>query len=172
VFTTNGETTSDDIWVLSLEDRQARPWLATPAVEWGGRLSLDGKWIAYTSDESGREEVYVQPFPGPGAKHLVSDGGGRSPIWSKDGMELFYRKDDEVFAVKIEARSGFSAGGSSLLFSGRYRLTGRDYDVSADGKRFVMMRANDARTTERLSIVLNWWRLLDSRLRGSGATVQ
>jgi Tol biopolymer transport system component len=163
VFSTNGDTTGDDIWTLSLDTRQASPWLATGASEGEGRLSPDGTWMAYVSDESGREDVYVQPFPGPGAKHLVSQGGGRGAIWSRDGHELFYRHGDEFVVVKVDTAQGFSAGVPAVMFSGRYRSTGRDYDVSPDGKRFVMMQANEPRTTDRMSIVLNWWRLLDAR---------
>jgi len=167
VFTTKGDETSDDIWTLSLEDGSARPWLETPAAEWAGRLSPDGRWMAYASSESGREEVYVLPFPEPGAKRLISDGGGTNPIWSRDGREIFYRAGDQVLAVEVETDSGFSAGKPVPMFSGRYRLTGRDFDVSPDGTRFVMMQNDDPRTTGRFRVVLDWWRVLDARLGGS-----
>jgi Tol biopolymer transport system component len=166
VFTTKGEETSDDIWTLSLADGTARPWLQTPATEWAGRLSPDGRWMAYNSNESGRDDVYVQPYPGPGAKHLVSATGGFNPIWSRDGRELFYRRADEFYAVEVETEPTFTVGTPVLLFSGRYRATGRDYDVSPDGRRFVLMRNDDPRTMGTLRVVLNWWQLAGARLGG------
>lgn len=164
IFTTKGKDTSDDIWTLSLDgNRTAGPWLQTPATEWAGRLSPDGRWMAYNSDESGRREVYVQPFPGPGGKWLVSQGGGYNPIWSRDGREIFYRHRDQILKVDVETSSGFTVSRAAVLFSGRYRPTGRDFDVSADGKRFVLMRNDDPRTTTRLRVLLDWWGALDAR---------
>ncbi|HSF16176.1 MAG TPA: protein kinase [Vicinamibacteria bacterium] len=169
VFTTKGTETSDDIWKLSLDDdRTATPWLATPAAEWAGRLSPDGRWMAYNSDESGRDEVYVQPFPGPGGKWLVSEGGGYNAIWSRDGRELFYRRADQILRVEVETERGFAIGKRSALFSGRYRSAGRDFDISPDGTRFVMMRNDDSRTTNRLRVLLDWRRALEARVRTDG----
>jgi len=167
VFTTKGAQTADDIWTVSLDDSTARAWLETPAIEWAGRLSPDGRWMAYVSTESGRDDVYVRPFPGPGTKRLVSVNGGINPIWSRDGRELFYRRDDEVLVVEIDTTAGFTAGKPVVMFSGRYRMTGRDFDVSPDGRRFVMMLANEPRTTATMRVLLNWWQAMDSRLLGS-----
>ncbi len=168
VFSTKGKATGDDIWLLSLADkREARPWLQTPATEWAGRLSPDGRWIAYNSDESGRDEVYVQPFPGPGGKWIVSQDGGYNAIWSRDGREIFYRHGNQVMAVTVETSPAFAAGKPQPMFSGRYRLTGRDFDVSPDGRRFVMMRTDEPRTTTRLGVLLDWWRALSLRGRPS-----
>ena len=96
VFSTKAKETAEDIWTLSLEgSREAKPWLQTPVNEWAGRLSPDGRWIAYNSDESGQPEVYVRPFPGPGGKWLVSQGGGGfNAIWSRDGRRLHFRRGD------------------------------------------------------------------------------
>jgi Tol biopolymer transport system component len=168
VFGTKGKETSDDIWILSLDgDRRARPWLQTPANESAGRLSPDGRWMAYTSDESGRREVYVQPFPGPGAKRLVSDGGGTNPIWSRDGRQLFFREGDDVLAADVETVPALAIGKPARLFSGRYRWTGRDLDVSPDGQHFVMMRANDPRTTTKLNVLLDWWHVVSTHVSGA-----
>jgi len=166
VFTTKSKDSRDDIWTLSLDDHTARPWLATPAIEYSGRLSPDGKWIAYNSNESGRFEVYVQSFPTPGAKTLISAGGGANPIWSRDGREIFYRHDAELVVVKVGTEPNFTVGAPVVMFSGPYRITGRDFDVSPDGRRFVMMRSNEPRTTTTMRVVLNWWRALDGRLKG------
>ncbi len=166
VFTTRGKDTGDDIWTLSLDaERTARPWLATAAHEWAGRLSPDGRLIAYNSSESGRPEVYVQAFPEGGAKRLVSEGGGTNAIWSRDGRRIFYRRSDQILEVEVGRTPAFSTGKPVPLFSGRYRMTGRDFDVSLDGTEFVMMRANGERTTPRVNVLLDWWRSLDARLR-------
>ena len=167
IFTTSGKETGSDIWTLSLDDRTARPWLEMPGAQWAGRLSPDGEWMAYNSDESGRDEVYVQPFPGPGAKRIVSQNGGYNPIWSKDGSELFYRHGNEFHAVKIDTGSGFTAGKPVVMFEGSYRWSGRDYDVSEDGKRFVMMRNEVPRTTTKINVLLDWWQALETRLAGT-----
>ncbi len=83
---------SRDIWVLRFNDRKAQPFLQTPAIEGGAQFSPDGRWMAYVSDESGRPEIYVQPYPGPGGKWQVStETGGQEPVWNRNGRELFYR---------------------------------------------------------------------------------
>src|SRR4029077_12600233 len=82
--------TGFDIWMFRLSDRRAQPFLQTRFNEISPRFSPDGSWLAYASDESGRYEIYVQPFPGPGGKWQISTEGGREPVWARDG-ELFYR---------------------------------------------------------------------------------
>ena len=165
VFSTKAKDTAEDIWTLSLEgDRAAKPWLQTAANEWAGRLSPDGRWMAYNSDESGQPEVYVQPFPGRGGKWLVSQGGGGfNAIWSRDGRRLYFRRGDQVLETDVDAASGFTLGTPRVLFSGRYLATGRDFDVSPDGTRLVMMRNDDPRSTATLHVVLNWWHALEAR---------
>jgi serine/threonine protein kinase/Tol biopolymer transport system component len=130
-----------DIWVVS-PGQDPVPFLLTPFDERSPRFSPDGKWIAYVSDESGRNDVYVQPFPGPGPKWLVSIDGGMDPVWAKDGRELFYRKGDEMMAVSVAPKAEFSAGRPQRLFEIRFDAgdNGPNYDVSRDGKWFVMPR--------------------------------
>jgi Tol biopolymer transport system component len=163
VFSTKGAETGDDIWTVNVDTREARPWLQTGASEYGGRLSPDGRWMAYTSSESGIDEVYVQAFPGPGVKRLVS--AGMNPIWARNGRELFYRRGDEVLVVSAGTDAELTFGKPSVMFSGRYRLSGRDYDVSLDGSRFVMMRSDDPRTSESINVLLNWRSALDALAR-------
>jgi len=119
--------------------------------------------MAYNSDESGRLEVYVQAFPGPGGKWIVSDGGGFNPIWSRDGREIFYRRGNEFLVASVDTEPAFTVGKSVVLFAGRYRSTGRDFDVFPDGQRFVMMRNDEPRTAATIGVLLNWWRALDAR---------
>ncbi len=93
---------SGGIWVFPLEgERKPRPFLQTPFYDGGARFSPDGRWLAYVSDESGRFEIYVQPFPGPGGKWQISNGGGIEPVWAKNGRELFYRNGDRMMDVEI-----------------------------------------------------------------------
>ncbi|HYM10119.1 MAG TPA: protein kinase [Bryobacterales bacterium] len=112
----NGER---DIWVVS-PGNDPVPFLLTPFDERLPRFSPDGKWLAYVSDESGRNDVYVQPFPGPGPKWLVSTDGGTDPVWSKDGRELFYRQGDQMMAVSAAPKAEFSASRPRRLFQVRF----------------------------------------------------
>ncbi len=167
VFTVKGTSTHDDLWTVSLDDGRAQPWLQTSASESNGRLSPDGRWMAYISNESGRDEIYVQPFPEPGVKQLISAGGGLNPIWSRNGRELFYRRGADVVVVAVETEPSFTVGKPAVIFQGRYRQSGRDFDVSPDGSRFVMMRNDDPRTSNTINVFLNWRRSLAARLKGT-----
>jgi eukaryotic-like serine/threonine-protein kinase len=100
-FTDVSPTTGYDIWILSIKDRKAQPFLRTPFSESAPRFSPDGRWIAYVSDESGRLEIYVQPYPGPGGKWQISTEGGNEPVWNPNGRELFYRVADKMMGVDI-----------------------------------------------------------------------
>jgi serine/threonine-protein kinase len=156
-FTDFHPDTRWDLWILS-PDGLPHPFLVTPASERAPTFSPNGKWIAYQSDASGRKEIYVQPFPGPGIRYLVSTNGGKEPVWSHDGRELFYRENTAVMAVSVEVGDSFRAGAPNLLFDGPYQAdpTGHaSYDVSPDGQRFLMIRNPDVGLTE-LRVVLNF----------------
>ena len=158
-----GGTTTWDIWVYSFEDKAPRPFLQGPYAETSATFSPDGRWLAYASDESGRSEVYVQPFPGPGAKSQVSTAGGVQPRWRGDGRELFYREDNGRFmAVPISAPgTAFEAGTPRALFDLRATSTpGTHYDVTADGQRFIVSVPVQAEGASPLTLVLNWPALL------------
>ena len=140
----------------------AEPFLGTPFNEGGARFSPDGRWLADVSDESGRPEIYVQPYPGPGGKWQVSTDGGTEPVWNRNGRELFYRSGNKLMAVETTTSPSFSAGKPRMLFEGQYLATdypqlGSGYDVSADGQRFLMVKET-ARTspTDQINVVLNW----------------
>src|SRR5262249_16191864 len=141
------------IQVLTLDgERRAAPLLHTSFNEVNAEVSPDGRWVAHESDESGQSEVYVRPFPNvDGGRWLVSAGGGHKPVWSRDGRELFYLARAPgptklmVSTISTGAAS-FSAGAPRSLFEGPYyavpgqTVGGRTYDVSPDGKRFVMIK--------------------------------
>ena len=101
-FTEADPTTGFDIWMLGLQgDRKPRPFLQTPANEGGPAFSPDGHWVAYLSDESGRQEIYVRPFPGPGGKWQISSEGDTEPMWARNGRELFYRNGDKMMVTAV-----------------------------------------------------------------------
>ena len=149
-----------DIWTLSLPDKKPKPFLATPGVDALPRFSPDGRWIAYQSEESGRFEVYVQPWPEPGGRWQVSAQGGREPVWRRDGKELFYIENESgrVMAVPIRTASGFEIGTPQLLFQARMPIIPFcKYDVSADGQRFLVNTiGGDEGKSTPITLVQNW----------------
>jgi hypothetical protein len=140
------EVAGPDIWVMTMDgDRTPRPFLATRFNEASPRFSPDGRWMTYTSNESGRDEVYVRPFPGPGQKLLVSTDGGIEPRWRGDGRELFYRHGDAVLAVDITFVPALSSSTPHVLFKGTYMDNSENsdwaaWDVVPDGQTFVLLR--------------------------------
>ena len=154
LFYENIPKTGRDLWSLA-PDGTVTPVRVTPANEYQGRFSPDGKWIAYASDESGRFEVYVQAFPGGAKRTLVSAGGGSEPIWSRDGKELFFLTGNALMAAPVKADG--SVGEPRKLFDrSNYLVKFRTYDVSPDGKRFVMIRRDEGSVPRQLNVVLNW----------------
>jgi serine/threonine-protein kinase len=140
------------------QEKQRRVFLNERFSEQGSRLSPDGRWLAYSSNESSRTEVYVQAFPSPGGKWQISTEGGNEPQWSRDGRELFYRAADKMMAVTIETQPTFRASAPKVLFEGRYARIGwpqANYDVAADG-RFLMIRGEEQALPTTLRAVLNW----------------
>jgi serine/threonine protein kinase len=156
--TTGDPKTKWDLWILPLSgDRKPRPFLQTEFSEWVGSFSLDGRWIAYQSDESGRYEIYVRPFQGSEGKWQVSTGGGEGPLWSRNGHELFFTSADRrLMAVDVKAAgSTFEAGTPHALFELDARGQGEFRDVAADGQRFLMSVTPGA-TSVPLTLVANW----------------
>ena len=152
-----------DIWIYSFEEKAARPFLESAYAETAPVFSPDAGWLAYASDESGRFEVYVQPFPGPGSKSQVSTAGGWQPRWRRDGRELFYREPGGRFmAVPVTVTAGsFDAGTPQPLFELRPTATpGTQYDVTADGQRFIVGVPVHPEGTSPLTLVTNWPALL------------
>ena len=157
-----------DIWTVSAGSAPV-PFLLTPFDERSPKFSPDGKWIAYVSDESGRNDVYVQPFPGPGAKWLVSTDGGVDPVWSHDGRELFFRHADQMMVVSVVAKTEFSASRPKPLFDIRFDAgaNGPNFDVSRDSAWFVMPRNDLAAAPTELNVVFNWFSEIAGRTRSS-----
>ncbi|HEY6508625.1 MAG TPA: protein kinase [Vicinamibacterales bacterium] len=161
--------TGTDIWLLALDGNgAAEPFLRTTAGEGNAHFSPDGRWLAYVSDESGRAEVYVQPFPSPGSKWMISTDGGNEPVWSRDGRELFYRNGDRMMTVAIATERGFVAGLPRQLFEGAFEPTGTGtsgFDVSLDGRRFLMVQPTaPERPATQVDVVINWFEELKQRM--------
>jgi serine/threonine-protein kinase len=159
-FVEEGESTGlfqFDIWVLTMSDRKTRPLIHTAASEVTPEFSPDGRWLAYMSNESGRNEVYVQPYPGPGERHLISTNGGEQPAWSRNGRELFYVQGGSnnpstgaltLMSVRVERTPAFRAGTPAAVFERADLLAtwGRNYDVASDGQRFLLTLNKNAPT--------------------------
>ena len=164
LYQRNDPKTKWDLWVLPLfGDRKAKPFLQSEFDESQGQFSPDGRWVAYASNESGRPEVYVQPFPGPGPKIQISTAGGVQPKWRRDGRELFYRVDGtgKLMAVEIKADGQFQAGVPRLLsvettVATHGMQSGDHYAVSADGKRVFSIKASQESAAAPITVVLNW----------------
>jgi hypothetical protein len=156
----------DDIQILRVETGTVSEFLATPAREYMGSFSPNNRWLAYTSNESGRDEVYVRPFPRTeGVARLVSTGGGSGPVWAPNGSTLYYRgADGNMMAVPVTLDPTFTSGRPRTLFrfAGIYRMSGTAtaYDIFPDGKRFIMVsEPQEATATRRqqINVVLNWF---------------
>src|SRR5262249_44958019 len=107
-FSEEDPATGWNIWILRLQgDRKPQPFLQTPANEGGPTFSPDGRWLAYQSDESGRWEIYVRPFPSPGGKVQISTEGGAEPVWARNGRELFYRNGRKMMVTALETKPMF-----------------------------------------------------------------
>ena len=150
-----------DIWIVPVHGgEKPYPLVAGPAGESAPRFSPDGRWIAYTSNESGLREVYVQPFPGPGGKWQISTQGGREPSWRADGKELYYISGtDAMMAVDIVAGATLETGSPRVLFQrvgSREGPQGHDYSVSPDGQRFLVRRAPETQELPATSVFINW----------------
>ena len=157
--------TGYDVWALPLEgDRKPFPVVHTEFNEVNGQFSPDGRWIAYQSDESRQPEVYAQGFPMPSGKFQVSTNGGSRPRWRRDGRELFYLSPErKMMAVDVKATAAtFEAGRPRELFQTHVAdapFVAYNYDVSADGQRFLINTALDqAEGPPPVTVVMNWVR--------------
>jgi Tol biopolymer transport system component len=162
ILTDTSPTTLQDLWILNLEgEPTAQPLWQTPYRESNGRISPDGHWFAYESDESGQWEIYIQAFPALGKKVLVSTRGGSQAIWSRDGSELFYRGEGSIMAVKVQSGETLSVTAPKPLFRDQYALRTQDnhiaFSVSKDGRQFLMLKGEPQTHITHLEVVLNWF---------------
>ncbi len=147
--------TSLDIWVLSRDDNDMRPFIVTPGNDYFAQFSPDGKWLAYVSDETGRDQVYICSFPDCADRRTVSFG--TEPKWSPDGQELFFRNGNQMWAVEIRDQTNMTLGERKELFEGQFRSPGVNlgsYDVHPDGDRFLMITDS---SKDEIRVVQNWF---------------
>jgi hypothetical protein len=150
-------------------DRASRPFVDVKADAGSPKFSPDGRWLAYCSNETKKPQVYVQAFPGPGPKIQVSSDGGTDPVWKRTGEELYFRNGDKMMAVAVSTAPTFTAGRPQILWEGHYSHgmstscgppgpTSSNYDVTADGKRFLMVKdeAPDTAVSKQIIVVLGW----------------
>lgn len=157
--------TGIDIWMLKTGgNRKPEPFLHSPYNEITPIFSPDGRWIAYATDESGREEVYVRPYPGPGNIIPISTDGGMAPVWSPEGKVLYYVDTSsskmKMMAVSFITEPEIHISKPELLFEGKYfgaSPWGRNYDIAPDGTRFIMVTDEGQKVkTTQINIILNW----------------
>jgi Tol biopolymer transport system component len=153
-----------DIFVLELaQEGEPQPVVSTVARECCAVFSPDGKWIAYVSNESGFDQVYIRPYPGD-VKFLVSgsEEAAGEPVWSLNGREIFYRSGPKMMAVPVETQPTVRTGRPQVLFEGDYRgVSSRPpgyqyYDISPDGQRFVMIKESGQQEGQ-IHVILNWF---------------
>jgi Tol biopolymer transport system component len=163
VYTTVNET-SWDLWLLPLvENGKPTPLVRTPFNEGQANISPDGRWLAYSSDETGSFEIYVQTFPtSAGQPHRISTGGGMEPQWRADGRELFYLSTDgKLMSVDVRIGAAFEAGDPRPLFPARVAGIARNhYVVARDGSRFLINTMPEPTTATPITVVMNWTNLL------------
>jgi hypothetical protein len=163
------EQAKAEIWQAGLADHARHQVLAAAFHNFNPSLSPDGRWMAYQSDESGRFEVYVRPYPGPGGRWQVSLNGGTEPVWSPTGGEIFYRSGDAMMSATVRTQGGFEVGARARLFEGSFDVAGNgltNYDVTRDGRTFAMLQQVQG-TAQSVFVTLNWFSQLRERGRAA-----
>lgn len=155
LFSSQSPATARDVWALPVDgaDRKPFPVAQTTAEERDGKFSPDGKWVAYQSDETGHNEVFVRPFPGPGSAVRVSTGGGQSPFWRRDGKELFYTTDDQLMAVAVGAsgKGALDFGLPKSLFKVKGIVV-----PETDGQKFLYLIPIGDVSRPPITVIVNW----------------
>jgi hypothetical protein len=159
---------SDIVYRSLAGDTAERGIATTRFAEYAPRLSPDGRWVAYASEESGRSQVYVRSFPGPGAQVPVSVNGGTKPVWSPDGRKIFFVNESQLIEASVVTRPMFSVTSQRTLFEGRYQTGFRHagYDVGTDGKSFLMLRPVEG-NGDQIVVIHNWAAELQARPTGA-----
>ena len=160
-FVQGHPVSGSDILLFQMRDRKVSPFLNSEFDEMSPEFSPDGRWMVYVSNESGRNEVYVRQFPGPGGRWQISSEGGTEPLWSRNGRQLFFRRGNQVLVVDVKAGTGFSGGRPRLVFEqpGFWdSLPIRCWDISPDGMRFVMVKLGERKPqpVTKMILVQNW----------------
>ena len=157
IYTERHPATGSDLWTLA-PNGTAAPLAVTPFNETAATVSPDGRYVAYVSDASGRDEVVVRSIAGTGDPVMISVNGGTGPCWSRDGLELFYRAGDDLVSVEVQTRGALVLGARKRLIdlSAYDSAYFHEFDVSADGHRFLLIRTEPDARPYRLNIITNW----------------
>ena len=158
-----------DIWSLQMDSTGTiKRLINSPFEEGGAAFSPDGHWVAYTSDEQGQADVYVQPYPPTGESVIVSTEGGEEPVWSQSSKELFYRNGRQWMVASFTTSPILSFEVPRLLFEGNYlNIAGMEYDVSPDGQRFLLLKPiEESSPRTQLNVVTNWFEELKRKVPG------
>jgi hypothetical protein len=159
LFNSQGADTAFDLWALPMTgDRKPFTIVKTKFNEGFGTFSPDGHYVAYSSNESGQSEIYVQEFPEARNKWQISTAGGSQPFWRGDGRELYYRSGARVIAVPLPAGDGFTAGAPAPLFEARFAsvLLRAHYRPTPDGQRFLLVAPLGDEASQSATVMLNW----------------
>ena len=170
-FVESHPQTKSDIWLMPLEgDRKAQPLMTTDADEKAPKFSPNGRWLAYSSDETGHDEVWIRPVGSAGAKKRVSTGGGAWPIWNRNGREVFFLKGDKLASVALDADMN-RAGPDHVILDAptkapnlQFQIANPYYDVMPDGEHFVMMLTPKFPPPTHFNVVVNWTEELKQRV--------
>jgi serine/threonine-protein kinase len=167
LYTESSPETASDIWILPLQgEGDPRPFLKTSVHENKAVFSRDGKWVAHVSDETGRFEVYVRPFPGPGRRWQISTDGGDEPFWSRDGRYLYYSFERVIYRVTVETEPEFAMGLPERLFTSDHNTFwgGRSYDLSPDGEQLLLVLTPSKSLPRSIRVMTNWFEELERRM--------
>jgi eukaryotic-like serine/threonine-protein kinase len=151
-FRASDPETGMDIWLLALSDRKPLPLLQTKFNEQNAKISPDGNWLAYQSDESGNNEIYVTQFPQPARSWRISTSGGVNPFWRGDGKELYFVSANKLMAVSVTGGTEFQSGTPQPLFE----IEGANFAPTKDGQRFLIREVTDKAPAPPINVMLNW----------------
>ena len=165
LYRADSPTRARDLYAMPMDgDRTPTPYLVTEFDELSPRFSPDGRWVVYVSSESGRDEVYVRPFPGPGGRTLISSEGGVEPLWARDGKRIVYRAGHAVIAATVSVTNAVAVTRRDTLLAGPFdvRRLHANYDLTPDGSRLVMIEPSNQDV--RPTVIINWGPALAARL--------
>jgi eukaryotic-like serine/threonine-protein kinase len=156
IFGRQNKDTGWDLYAVAVEgDHKARPLVVAPFEQGRARVSPDGKWLAYVSDESGQGEVFVQAMSDPNTRTQISSEGGTEPRWAHSSNDLLFRSKDRLMSVKFAPGGGLNPGKPVMLFEDKAEWLG--YDVAPDGRLVVARDASDKAPATQINVVLHWF---------------
>ena len=157
------QATREDILMMNFREStpaETRPFLESAFSETSAMLAPAGRWVAYVSDETGRKEIFVQAYPGPGEKRHVSSNGGIEPVWARNGQELFYRERNRIMGVTVQTQPALNTSKPRMLIEEAFQpsedFPNPNYDVSLDGKAFLMIKKAESSKPAHVNLFMNW----------------